>query len=153
MDDNSLRSKFICYIMVMTGYAVLGFILGVGVGYLLFYFRYKHKDVVNELRSNLKEANKEVRGLGQDLEEYTQQNEILKVKMSEFLNKNDDLSKVVWELSKYYYHIKKASEKTDELAKFLQQPDTLIEEKMQAYIIEPHKDLSSGESDDMKKFF
>ncbi len=137
----------------MTGYAVLGFLFGIGVGYLLFYFRYKHKDVVNELRSNLKEANKEVHGLGQDLEEYTQQNEILKVKMAEFLNKNDDLSKVVGELSKYYYHIKKASEKTDELSQFLKQPDIVIEEKMQAYIIEPPKDLGSGDSDDMKKFF
>jgi hypothetical protein len=40
-----------------------------------------------------------------------QQNEILKEKVSELLDKNEDLSQVTSELSKYYYHMKKASEK------------------------------------------
>jgi len=104
------------------------------LGYLVFYFRYEHKDTVNELRSNLKEASKELHHINIELEEFTQQNTILKEKMTEILEKNDELSEVVSELSKYYYHMKKASEKTAELIKFLQSPDEQIEEKMERYI-------------------
>jgi len=115
-------------------YIILAFVAGTGFGYLVFYLRYKHKDVVNELRKNLKEANREILTMTQELDEYIQQNSILKSQMSDFLEKNDDLSKVVWELSKYYYHIKEASKKTEELSKFLQEPDSVIEEKMRVYI-------------------
>lgn len=119
----------------MTIYALFAFILGAILGFAVFYFRYKHRDTVNELRSNLKEANREVHKLNQEMEEYLQQNIVLKSKMSEFLNKNDDLSKVVGELSKYYYHIKKAAEKTEELTQYLNHPDPEIEERMQVYLL------------------
>lgn len=119
----------------MTWYVVIAFILGVWLAYLVFYFRYQHRDIINELRSNLKDANKEVYNLNQEMDEYMQQNSLLKSKMGHFLEKNDDLSKVVWELSKYYYHIKKASKKTEELTKYLQEPDPEIEEKMQVYLM------------------
>jgi uncharacterized membrane-anchored protein YhcB (DUF1043 family) len=118
----------------MTGYIILGFIIGTCIGYLVFYFRYQHKDTVNELRSNLKEANKELQHINTEIDEYEQQNIILKEKVSELLEKNDDLSQVTSELSKYYYHMKKASEKTKELIRFLQSPDSSIEEKMHKYI-------------------
>lgn len=116
-------------------YVILAFVCGIVIGFAIFYFRYQHKDVINELRSNLKDANKEVHQLNHELEEYMQQNLILKEKMGEFLNKNDDLSKVVGELSKYYYHIKKAAEKTEELTKYLSHPDPEIEERMQVFLI------------------
>lgn len=118
----------------MTGYIILGFIAGVFIGYLVFYFRYEHKDTVNELRENLKEANKELQRINGDIDEYEQQNMILKEKVTELLEKNDDLSEVTSELSKYYYHMKKASEKTKELVRFLQTPDSAMEEKMEKYI-------------------
>jgi len=118
----------------MTWYIILGFILGIFIGYLVFYFRYEHKDTVNELRSNLKDANKELQHINSEIDEYEQQNIILKEKITELLEKNDDLSQVTSELSKYYYHMKKASEKTKELIRFLQSPDSSIEEKMQKYI-------------------
>ena len=97
---------------------------------MLFYFRYKYKDVVNELRSNLKSANKELEYLNHELDEFTHQNAILKEKVTDLLEKNDELSEVVAELSKYYVHIKRASEKTSELTKFLNDPNPEIEEKM-----------------------
>jgi uncharacterized membrane-anchored protein YhcB (DUF1043 family) len=133
----------------MTGYVILGFLIGVFIGYLVFYFRYEHKDTVNELRSNLKEANKELQQLNGDLDEYEQQNIILKEKVTELLEKNDDLSQVTSELSKYYYHMKKASEKTKELIRFLQSPDSAIEEKMEKYVglVQDHDEA------DHKQFF
>jgi len=98
--------------------------------YLIFYLRYKHRDTVNQLRTNLKEANKEIQYLNWELDEYLAQNTLLKQKTSELLDRNDELSDVVAELSKYYVHIKKASEKTSELNKFLQEPNIDIEEKI-----------------------
>lgn len=132
----------------MIGYIVLGFVVGIALWYLVFYFRYQNKDVVNELRSNLKEANSEIHNLSQDLEEYLQQNTILKDKVSELLDKNDDLSGVVSELSKYYVHIKRAAEKTSELTKFLQNPNPDMEEKIRWFV-----DGSKDNLDIEKKFF
>ncbi len=134
----------------MTGYVILAFLLGFGFGYLVYYFRYEHKDAVNELRGNLKEATKELNRMHSDLEEYGQQNIILKEKTSELLDKNEDLTQVISELSKYYYHLKKASEKTKELVKYLSSPDESIEEKMQKYALEAG---SKTMRDEEKEFF
>jgi len=135
-------------------YIVLAFIAWSFLGFVVFYFRYKHKDTVNELRSNLKQANHEVHRLNQEAEEYMQQNILLKNKMGEFLNRNDDLSHVVGELSKYYYHIKKAAEKTEELNKFLSQPDPEVEERMQAYLSnDSHKKHKHDDENLIGKWF
>jgi len=114
--------------------------------YFIFYFRYQHRDTVNQLRSNLKEAGKEVEYLSHELDEYVQQNALLKQKTTELLEKNDDLSDVVAELSKYYVHMKKAAEKTTELSKFLHTPNPNIEEKMQPF-------LEKAKQDTEKTFF
>lgn len=109
-------------------------ITGALVGYFTFYLRYQHKDTVNQLRSNMKDAAKEIEYLSHELDEYVQQNAILKQKTTELLDKNDDLSDVVSELSKYYVHLKKAAEKTSELSKYLHTPNPDIEEKMQPFL-------------------
>ncbi len=114
----------------MNIYIFLAFIVGWLLWFFVFYFRYKFRDVINELRNNLKSANKELEYLNRELDEFTHQNAILKEKVTELLEKNDDLSDVVAELSKYYVHIKKASEKTSELTKFLTEPSPEVEEKM-----------------------
>lgn len=72
------------------------------------------------------------------------QNKILKEKTTELLEKNDDLNEVVSELSKYYVHMKKASEKTQELNDYLTDPDDTIEEKIKK---------NNKKSDEEKKFF
>lgn len=118
----------------MTWYIILSALLGWAIGYFVFYLRYEHKDTVNQLRSNLKDASKEVEYLSNELDEYVQQNALLKQKTIELLEKNDDLSDVVSELSKYYVHLKKAAEKTTELTKYLHTPNPDIEEKMQPFL-------------------
>lgn len=66
----------------------------------------------------------------------------------ELLEKNDDLSDVVAELSKYYVHLKKAAEKTTELSKYLHTPNPSIEEKMQPFL-----DKAAKDKEEDKKFF
>ena len=61
----------------------------------------------------------------------------------ELLDRNDELSDVVAELSKYYVHIKKASEKTSELSKFLQEPSDVIEEKIKKFSQKDEEDVSN----------
>jgi arginine deiminase len=112
----------------------LAALIGGLLGYFVFYLRYQHKDTVNQLRSNLKDAAKEIQYLSSELDEYVQQNALLKQKTTELLEKNDDLSDVVAELSKYYVHLKKAAEKTTELSKYLHTPNPNIEEKMQPFL-------------------
>ena len=118
----------------MPGYIILAALAGGLIGYFVFYLRYQHKDTINQLRSNLKDAGKEVEYLSGELDEYVQQNALLKQKTIELLEKNDDLNDVVSELSKYYVHIKKAAEKSSELSKFLQAPNPNVEEKMQPFL-------------------
>ena len=134
----------------MTGYILLWFIIWWLLGYLIFYLIYQHRDTVNELRWNLKEASKEIQYLSWELDEFVQQNSILKSKVTELLDKNDELSDVVSELSKYYVHLKKAAEKSSELSKFLQTPNPTIEEKMQPFLSK-HNEKNIEESE--KKFF
>lgn len=112
--------------------------------YLIFYLRYEYKDTVNELRSHVKEANTQIQHLQEELDEYMLQNQILKEKTTELLEKNDDLNEVVSELSTYYVHIKKASEKTQELNEYLTNPDESLEWKIKK---------SQKKSEEEKKFF
>ena len=86
--------------------------------------------------------------LSGELDEYVQQNALLKQKTIELLEKNDDLSDVVSELSKYYVHLKKAAEKTTELSKYLHTPNPDIEEKMQPFLNKERENV-----DEEKKFF
>ena len=99
---------------------------------------------MSELRSHLKEANNQVQHLQEDLDEYMLQNQILKEETTKLLEKNDNLNEVVSELSTYYVHIKKASEKTQELNEYLTNPDESLEEKIKK---------NQKKSDEEKKFF
>lgn len=77
--------------------------------------------------------------------EYEQQNEILKDEISELYQKNDDLTHVVSELSRYYYHMKKISSKMSELSGYLQQPLDDLDSKMSPYFSSREQDKESEE--------
>ena len=66
--------------------------------------------------------------------EYEQQNIILKDEIETLYVKNDDLTHVVSELSRYYYHMKKISDKMDDLARDLQQPLEDMDRRMKPFL-------------------
>ena len=107
----------------MRGLVILSLFIGAGAGYALFYRRFEQRDIVAELRDNLKMANDQIIDMQEEIDLFRQ-------KTTELLEKNDELSDVVAELGKYYVHIKKASEKTAELSKYLHEPDAEIEGKI-----------------------
>lgn len=65
--------------------------------------------------------------------EYEQQNIILKDEIAVLYQKSDDLTAVVSELSRYYYHLKKMSSKMTELSRYLQQPLEDLDSKIASY--------------------
>jgi cbb3-type cytochrome oxidase subunit 3 len=113
---------------------ILSVLLWVLIGYLVFYFRYGNKHFVDELRNNLNNTRNDLEKARADAAEFEQQNIIFRNKVTDLLAKNDDLSKIVWELSRAYYRIKLAAEKVDELHSLLKIDDKQLEEKMQSTI-------------------
>lgn len=104
------------------------------VWYAIFYFRYDNKHFVDEMRNNLNNTRNDLEKARQDAAEFEQQNIILRQKVTDLLDKNDDLSKIVSELSRAYFRIKVASEKAEELHTLLKIDDKQLEEKMQLSI-------------------
>ena len=109
---------------------ILSLLLGALIGYAVFYFRYDNKHFIDELRNNLNNARSDLDKTRIDASEFEQQNIILRSKVTDLIAKNDDLSKIVWELSRAYYRIKLASEKAEELSGLLKIDDKQLEEKM-----------------------
>lgn len=112
---------------------VLWLILWIFLWYRVFYFQYKNRFLIDEMRTHLKNSRKENEAMKADCIEFSQQNKLLKWKVAELLDKNNDLSKIVSELSRYYYHMKVASEKASELVKLLHLPDEQIDWKIQKH--------------------
>ena len=110
---------------------ILSVLLGGLVWYAVFYFRYDNKHFIDELRNNLSNTRQELDQTRQDAAEFEQQNIILREKVTDLMAKNDDLAKIVSELSRAYYRIKLAGEKIDELNAILKIDDKQLEEKMQ----------------------
>lgn len=110
---------------------ILSVLLGGLVWYAVFYFRYDNKHFIDELRNNLSNTRQELDKVRQDAAEFEQQNIILREKVTDLMAKNDDLAKIVSELSRAYYRIKLAGEKLEELNALLKIDDKQLEEKMQ----------------------
>lgn len=117
----------------MNSYYILSFLLGGLIWFLAFYLTYSKRNIIDDLRKNLKSANKELNQLSGEFEEISAQNNILREKTQELLDKHDDMSQVITELSRYYISIKKASQKSSELSHLLTDPDLSLDEKISEY--------------------
>ena len=65
-----------------------------------------------------------------EVQELSAQNEILKKRTGSLLQQNEDYSKLVSELSRYYFHIKEATHKVQELGKLLRVYDSDLDQKL-----------------------
>ncbi len=106
------------------------------IWYLRFYRRFASRELINELRKNNLELKHTLQACDRDRIEYEQQNIILKDEVSLLYQKNDDLTHIVSELSRYYYHLKKISDKMDNLARDLQQPLEDLDRKIKPFMYE-----------------
>ncbi|USN54265.1 MAG: hypothetical protein H6765_06920 [Candidatus Peribacteria bacterium] len=100
------------------------------VGYGIAYTRYGDTKLIDELRHSHKQLQHEYHHLENQLQEYLQQNKILKHNAQSLLDQNEDFAKMVSELSRYYYHIKQGAAKVQELQNILGIYDDEMETKL-----------------------
>lgn len=104
--------------------------LGGALGYWIAYARFWNARIIDELREQYRKLTHEFEHLSHQAGELTQQNRILKQKAHQLLQENEDYSKMVSQLSRYYYHIKQAAEKVTELVDILWIEDDDIQHKL-----------------------
>lgn len=109
-------------------------VVGAAIWYGVFYFRYEDKWSVDWLRWSLDHTSNENLRLASETKELTNQNLILKEKVTELLMKNNDLSSIVWELNRYYYYLKEWYSKATELVNMLKWVDPVMEEKIKRIV-------------------
>jgi len=128
-------------------YVFAGFLLWWLLWYFVFYYRFADRTLVHELRRSVKEAQSQAEQYRYELDEHLQQNVILRDKIQDLMRSNTDFSKMVSELSRYYYNIKMWAEKAHELSSYLKDPDPLMEERMKNFMHVSH------EEEEMEKRF
>lgn len=138
----------------MVWYVIISLLLGALAWYGVAYARFGNAKLIEELRKNYKQLNEDVDVYAKQMQELREQNTILKQRAQEMLDQNEDYSKIVSELSRYYYHIKQANAKLQELSDILGVYDAGIEKKL----LQADKPLSAfggrdSKSSAPKKFF
>ncbi len=109
---------------------IIALVFWFAIWYGFFYYRYGDKQIVDDLRARLSDYEQNVDMRQSDLVEYEQQNLILKEKVTDLLIKNDDLTKIVSELYRYYFRIKDGYERASQLAELLKVFDKDFETKI-----------------------
>lgn len=104
------------------------------IGYGVFYFRYEDTSSVDGLRWNLDHLTDDNLRLAAETKELTEQNLILKEKVTELMMKNNDLNSIVGELNRYYFYLKEWYTKATELVTLLKWVDPVIEEKIKKIV-------------------
>jgi len=113
---------------------LLGILIGAGLGYGVFYFRYNDTKSIDGLRWNLDKINRDHTRLQAETKELIEQNLLLKEKVTEYMMKNNDLSSIVGELNRYYYYLKEWYAKATELVNMLKWVDPVMEEKIKKIV-------------------
>lgn len=153
--EYSLRSIGAIYLIILAMiYALLALLIGGAAWYGIAYARYGNVKLIDELRANYKQLQHDYRMLNNQLEEYVEQNRILKHKSQSLLDQNEDFAKMVSELSRYYFHLKQGAEKAKELVDIMAVYDEQIEQSLREM---PHhqdqRELPDPEQDLPKQFF
>lgn len=111
-------------------YILLWLIIGWGIWYVVFYYRYQERKNVDALRETIKHYKLDNEVLQSDNDQLNDENNILRDWAQELKQKNDDLENVVAELNRYMYNIKKWWVKARELAQILDVYDDEIEKRV-----------------------
>ncbi len=114
----------------MVWYLVIGLLLWGALWYTFFYVKYSDAGQIDNLRKRHKLTQDAYEVAQHDLEELQAQNDLLKKKTISLLQQNEDYSKLISELSRYYFHIKEATNKVEELGKLLRVYDSDIDQKL-----------------------
>lgn len=100
----------------MIGYVILGVVVGGFVWYMIAYSRFGNAKLIEELRNSYAKLEQELSDHVSQLQEFAIQNKILKSRAQQLLDQNEDYSKVISQLSRYYFRLKQAHDKLKELS-------------------------------------
>ena len=110
--------------------ALFALAAGIWLWYIVFYFRYADRKLVDDLRNTVQELHHQIQTNQINLKEFEQQNLILKEKTTNLISENADFRKVTSELSRYYHRIKEWYAKSLELVDLLKGFDKDFDEKL-----------------------
>jgi len=100
------------------------------LGYGISYSRYGNTELVDELREKFRVLKMQMEEKEQIFETCKAENMVLKQKAQALLDQNEDFSKMVSELTRYYYRIKQAAEKVKEMSEIVGVYDENMEQKI-----------------------
>lgn len=96
-------------------YTLLGLLIGWLIWYMVAYARFGNAKLVEELRTSYAQLEDELQQQHIQLQEFSVQNKILKSRAQQLLDQNEDYSKVISQLSRFYFRLKQTNEKLKEL--------------------------------------
>lgn len=114
----------------MLRFIIIWWVLWWLIGYGVAYARLADAKMISELRANYKKLQDDFQVAVKETSVLHQENTILRSKAQDLLDENEDYIKIVSELSRYYYHLKQANEKIEELRDILAVSDGSIEKKI-----------------------
>jgi len=82
---------------------------------MIAYGRFGNAKIIEELRSSYLQLEEDAQQQSIQLQEFSIQNKILKSRAQQLLEQNEDYSKVISQLSRFYFRLKQTSDKLKEL--------------------------------------
>lgn len=82
---------------------------------MIAYARFWNAKIIEELRISYGQLEEDCQEQATQLQEFSLQNKILKSRAQQLLEQNEDYSKVISQLSRFYFRLKQASDKLKEL--------------------------------------
>ena len=138
-------------------YVLLALLIWWGLGYAIAYTRYGDKQIFDELREKFKQLQHDYDSTIIDHKDLHEQNRILKQQAQMLLHQNEDFSKMVSELTRYYYRIKQGSLKLKELVDIMWVYDEGMEQKLEHVMREDevfvNDTISRWDIEEWQKFF
>lgn len=139
-------------------YTLLGLLIGWLIWYMIAYARFGNAKIIEELRSSYAQLEEDLQQQSGQLQEFSLQNKILKSRAQQLLDQNEDYSKVISQLSRFYFRLKQTSDKLKELTALVSVVDEEDLSKKLDILVWPIQGVTSDEDiretpDDQKKFF
>ena len=82
---------------------------------MIAYARLGNAKIIEELRTSYAQLEDDLQQQSGQLQEFSLQNKILKSRAQQLLDQNEDYSKVISQLSRFYFRLKQTSDKLKEL--------------------------------------
>lgn len=146
------------YSATMILYTLLWLLIGGLIWYMIAYARFGNAKIIEELRTSYGQLEDDLQQQTSQLHEFSLQNKILKSRAQQLLDQNEDYTKVISQLSRFYFRLKQTSDKLKELTALVSVVDEEDLSKKIDILVGPTASSSDDEDiretwEEQKKFF